>query len=635
MERRLSLVSTTLVGIGAGLALWLAEFLVLFLKKLFQPTFWFYLPLKMLAAYVLIGAVAGILAWLAAVILDRKRARGAADFRLLIMTGFLIIFGLPYLGLFYLDSIRPSIPLREGIWRNDAVAVAALIIWGALVRRTARLLVTRGRVVRTGFIVLAAAGLTVAAWQLAFDLNSLVFPRAEAAKKREAGQPNLLVILVDALRADHLSCLGYDRIQTSSIDRLAREGVIFTQCISQASWTLPSLGSLLTSKYPSQHGAETQTDKRNPLNVIRNIFEWGWLRYFNVTLPEVLKRADFYTVGLQPNITAGSLAGFDQGYDFHLDAFKYYTLVLETGLEAVLPDSSWRKIYPSFRYAPAESVVNYASRWLERNSEQRFGLLALLFDTHEYYLKRGEFADLHRLKKETAQADLIDLYDRAIVEMDRTIGRLLERMERLGFLDETLVVLLSDHGEEFFDHGGRDRGFDHWYDSGVGHSQTLYDELLRVPLIMRLPAKIKAGLRVEKQVRTIDVMPTILSLLGVEPPGPLEGVDLSANAFAVPDSLPAFSESVLFKPEKKSLRLDGWKLVLHPESGREELYDLRADPGEQTNLAAARPEVLAGLKARLTEWTERMAGEKTQREEGRKVSRRELEALKSLGYIRR
>jgi arylsulfatase A-like enzyme len=272
---------------------------------------------------------------------------------------------------------------------------------------------------------------------------------------------------------------------------------------------------------------------------------------------------------------------------------------------------------------------------MERGAERRFALLGLLFDSHEYYLERAGFADLYRLKKETARADLMDLYDRAIVKTDRAVGRLLERMERLGLLDETLIVLLSDHGEEFFDHGGPDRGFDRWYDSGVYHGHTLYDELLRVPLIMRLPAKVKAGLRVDAQVRTIDVMPTVLGLLGIEPPGPLEGTNLSSDGFVVPADLPAFSESVLFKPEKKSIRLDGWKLIFHPESGREELYDLRADPGERTDLTAERPEVLAGLKARLTEWMERMASEKAAREERRNLSRREVEALKSLGYIRR
>ena len=635
MDRRLALVPAALAGSGAGLALWLVEFLVLFLKKLLRPALWFYLPSKMLAAYLILGAVAGALAWLVAVILDRKRERGPVEFRLLIGTAFLFIFGLPTLALFYFDSVRPFISWRENIWRLDAVAVLALVICGALVRRMARLLITRGRVVRAGFVVLAAAGLIIAAWQVAFDFNSLVFPRAPGMAKRGPGQANLLVIVVDALRADHLSCLGYDRVQTPNIDRLAREGVLFTQCISQAPWTLPSLGSLLTSKYPTQHGAEVQVERLDTLAVIKSIFDWGSLGYSNITLPEVLRKAGIYTAGLQPNITVASLAGFDQGYNFHLDAFKYYNLIWETGLEALLPDASWQRIYPSFQGAAGKNIVAYGASWMGRNPEGRFALLALLFDTHEYYLERADFDDLYRLNKEADEAGLIDLYDRSILKADRAVGRLLERMERQGFLDETLVVLLSDHGEEFFDHGGRDRGFDRWYDTGVSHAHTLYDELLRVPLIMRLPAKIKAGLRVDAQVRMIDVMPTVLGLLGVEPPGPLEGTDLSRDDFAVPAELPAFSESLLFKPEKKSIRLDGWKLIFHPESGREELYDLRADPGERTDLTAERPEVLAGLKARLTEWMERMASEKAAREERRNLSRREVEALKSLGYIRR
>ena len=623
------------MGSAAGLALWLAEFLVLFLKKLLRPALWFYLPAKMLAAYLILGAAAGALAWLLAVLLDRKKERAPEKFRLLVVTALLISLGLPFLALLYRDSVRPAISWREGLWHVDAAALAALVICAVLFRPLARLLTPRQRFVKDALIALATAGLVISAWHLAFDLNSLVIPRGKDAAKREPGQANLLIIVVDALRADHLGCLGYGRIQTPNIDRLAREGVLFTQCISQAPWTLPSLGSLLTSKYPSQHGAETLVDTLDSLAIIKSIFRWGRLRPSNVTLSEVLKKAGFTTAGLQPNITAGSLAGFGQGDDFHLDAFKYSNLTLEGGLVTLLPETAWQTVYPSFQYARGEKIVDYAASWMGRNVEKRLGLSALLFETHEYYLERAEFADLYGLKKETAQADLVDLYDRGVVAADRAVGRLLEKMERLGLLDETLVVLLSDHGEEFFDHGGRDRGFDRWYDAGVYHGNTLYDELLRVPLIMRLPGKIKPGLRVDAQVRTIDVMPTVLGLLGLETPGPLEGTDLSRDAFAVPTGLPAFSESVLFKPEKKSLRVDGWKLIVHPDSGREELYDLRADPGEQTDLAAARPEVLAGLQARLTEWMERMTAERADREERRKLSRREAEALKSLGYIRR
>ena len=635
MERRPTLVSTALIGAGAGLALWLVEFLVLFLTKLLRPTLWFYLPLKMLAAYLLVGAAAGVLAHLAAALLDRKKKRKSEEFRVLALNLFLLIFGLSTLALFYLYSVRPFISWRANLWRSDAVAALVLILYAVLGRRIARLVAARRRFVRVAFAVLAAAGLVIAAWQWAFDLNSLVFPRTETAKKRKAGEPNVLIILVDALRADHLSCLGYDRIRTPNIDRLAREGVLFTQCISQAPWTLPSLGSLLTSKYPSQHGAETQTEKLDPLYIIRSAFTWGRLMDRNTTMPELLKKAGFTTAGLQPNITAGSLAGFDQGYDFHLDAFKYHSLVLEGGLGAVLPESSWPRVYPSFQHARAGKVIDSAARWMGRNAERRFFLFALLFETHEYYLERAGFADLYRLKKETAQADLINLYDRSVVETDRALGRLLERMELLGLLDETLIVLLSDHGEEFFDHGGRERGFDRWYDAGVYHGHALYDELLRVPLIMRLPGKVGPDLRIDAQVRIVDVMPTVLGLLGVGTPENLEGIDLSANGFAVPDGLPAFSESLLFRPEKKSVRLDGWKLILHPESGREELYDLRADPGERNDLAGAKPDVQARLKARLAEWMERMAAEKAVREEGRSLSPREVEALKSLGYIRR
>jgi hypothetical protein len=197
---------------------------------------------------------------------------------------------------------------------------------------------------------------------------------------------------------------------------------------------------------------------------------------------------------------------------------------------------------------------------------------------------------------------IVALYDGEIAFADGAIGDLLQGLEARGLEDNTIVVFMSDHGEEFFDHGG------------FAHGHTLYEELLRVPLIFRLPGRVPAGLRVPGMVRLVDVMPTLLSLMEIEPVDGMEGRDLgplfSGEMTAAPAAAgallkeEAFSEALLYGPEQKSITAFPFKLILNPQSGERMVFDLGGDPGEQTNLAsdergAGQPDAHRALEEKL------------------------------------
>lgn len=462
----------------------------------------------------------------------------------------------------------------------------------------------------------------------AFDINAKFFPEVTDGYQRHAqSKPNVVLIIIDAVRADHLSCLGYSKIKTPNIDRIAREGVLFTDCIAQAPWTLPSVGSIFASKYPSQHGAERQQIRKGlAWDDVIQIRE-GYLYEENTTLAEVLKENNYYTVVFQPNINLLSEAGFEQGVDFHFDCHKYKNLLLERIAGWVSNRKISRLFYPSFKYAEDEKVVNYMKNWLKINHHNQFFMHALLFDSHEYHLKE-------KGKKEKYHIPSVELYDAVIQKADEHIGEIYDHLKKMGILDQTIFVLLSDHGEEFGDHGGYDRGYSYEYDSGRMHAHTLYDEIIRIPLIIRYPKKIKANTIVNQQVRSIDILPTILSLLDISNEGTFEGIDLSRNNFTPEENLRAFSESILEGTEKKSIRTKDWKLIYHPVSQRYELYNLAQDPEEKVNLARQEEQVFESLKKELFSWMERMPKQETKAKKKRKLSEEEIEALKALGYIK-
>jgi arylsulfatase A-like enzyme len=402
-------------------------------------------------------------------------------------------------------------------------------------------------------------------------------------------QFNVVIIGVDTLRRDHLGCYGYERGVSPNIDRLASQGVLFEDAVSQSPWTLPSFATILTSLYPSQHGAGFLEPGAGAYgNRMRTSFP---------PLAMVLLKHGYSTGAI---INAPALApefGVDRG-------FEYYDTT------------------PRWDDRTADRTTSDALAWIDKNSGNRFFMFVHYFDPHVPYSPpapydtiydpgySGRIGDsferdtyirmqeaLSREYDPNFKADwdhIKALYDGEIAFTDKAVGDLIKGLEDRGLRGNTLVVFLSDHGEEFFDH----KGFEH------GH--TLYDELIRVPLIFSLPGTVPEKVRIAEQVRHLDVMPTVLDILGIRPTTHLEGVSLkplmngegsveTGAASLLPQKL-AFSESMLYGTEKKSIAAYPWKLIYDTVTEERMLFNLAHDPGEHNNLIAEEPDVRAALE---------------------------------------
>jgi arylsulfatase A-like enzyme len=232
---------------------------------------------------------------------------------------------------------------------------------------------------------------------------------------------------------------------------------------------------------------------------------------------------------------------------------------------------------------PADVTTGRVLAWLQESPREPFFLWVHYFDCHEPYRPPEPWRDRFTLP-----------YDGEIAFMDDQVGRLLAVLREKGYLQRSLVVVTADHGEALGDHGQE------------GHRTSLYEAVVRVPLLVRFPDGWGRGMRVKEQARTVDIAPTVLARLGIESATDSAGVDLVEHlaAPAPVEPLAAYSETPHFADRrewKRSVRYDGWKLIETIESGSRELYDLRADPGETRNLLRAVPERVAELSRRLPE----------------------------------
>ena len=368
-------------------------------------------------------------------------------------------------------------------------------------------------------------------------LRSTRIVREEAAGGR-TGRYNVLLITIDTLRADHLGCYGDTRASTPSIDRLASDGVLFERAETAAPITLPAHASILTGTYPASHG-------------VRNN---GTYRLGRAdTLAEVLHAHAYRTAAVISGYPLATRYGLSQGFDSYDDR---------------LPPEKHRQV--SFRERKAEEVTRAGLAWVVERPDQRFFLWLHYFDPHAPYAPPSPYAEQYSLTP----------YDGEIAYVDREVGKFLERLRHLGLMDETLVVLVSDHGEGLGDHGE------------ATHGVFLYESTLRVPMILSLPGVLPRGKRVSTPIRTIDLMPTVLKLVDLPEPEDIQGTSLLplASRRGADLLLKSVSESILPREnygwsELASIRVGDWKYILAP---REELYDLRTDPQELKNLADRR-----------------------------------------------
>ena len=440
-------------------------------------------------------------------------------------------------------------------------------------------------------------------------------------------RPHVLLISLDTLRADHLGAWGYDRPTSPFLDALARNGIRFQRVYSQSPKTAPSHMSLFTGAYPSAHGAHFayKTSPPTVYPVARDL----------ELLPEIMRRAGYRTAAWTGGGQVSSAAGFDRGFD------RYS--------EDLGDINSWK--------------MNEVRAWFRRNSDEPCFLFIHTYQIHDPYLPPSPynlifasdyegwvigdkhlqptgggagFEDLHRTFWRTPDLNpdpasvgpddlqqLVALYDGGIRYTDDVLHGFFEDLRQDGLLDDTLVVVFSDHGEEFLEH------------DGLLH-EKLYRETLHVPLILFWPAGLPGDVVIESQVPLIDLGPTLLDLAVVETPPHMEGrslLPLLQDPVGVNHRFVFSEEPWVHGSHHRSIR-DGIRTLYDHGTGEIELFSVVEDPFEHEDLFPTHPEFAIEMHRRLLDFIAAHGlFQRDPQEEARELSPNEIEALRALGYI--
>jgi arylsulfatase A-like enzyme len=429
----------------------------------------------------------------------------------------------------------------------------------------------------------------------------------------------LILVIIDTLRWDALGCHGNPQPVTPAIDALAADGVRFEQAVSTAGWTLPAVASILTGTWVTIHGASGKGAKLTPI------------RKELPTLAGVLRQHGFRTLGWGNCAFASPLLGLDRGFDTYDARYAYNRIIRRAD----------------------ETVTAAIEQLPDRDGPDTF-LFIHLFDPHLDYDPPAGYADpfigdrrepplpLDMQKCQSLQTNdghgppsradidyIRGVYHGEVRFADDQIARLVQELKRRDLYEACTLVVTADHGEEFWEHGG----FEH------GH--TLYDELIHVPLILKLPGSRPRGERVvESQVRTLDIGPTLLQLAQIAPPESFDGTPLLPFADGLTrGDLPILSQSTLYGSEKLAWRTGPYKYI-HDQDRRAKpgrwLFDLRKDPLELEDLCEARPELAESMRVEFEAFLDALQRRARHMSVPRDtdLSPRAVESLKSLGYLR-
>jgi arylsulfatase A-like enzyme/uncharacterized membrane protein YbhN (UPF0104 family) len=534
--------------------------------------------------------------------------------------------------------VQRDVYQEELVWKSAsgllvvACCLAAAIATYALLFFTLRPLVTRTPLafVRKPAGALGLATLAIAIAALVSWMDS--GPRAAAVSQKRAGAVarggNVLYIVVDTLRADHLPSYGYSAGSTPQLDAFAKDAVRFDHAYANASWTRPSFASLLTARYASSHGVMSKAAS---------------LPDAAISVAEVFSQAGYATGGIVTNYNVAPFFNFQQGFDeYHYLAPNFIFGASDTAAKLSLlqvvrrVDERARAALSSSRpgsaYQDAETVNRELFSWLERRQQESrapWFMFVGYMDPHDPYYEHPYngvgYSRAAHVKPEASEADrLRTLYDGEISFWDEHFGKLLAELKRRGLYDALTIVVTSDHGEEFMDHGG------YW------HGTTLYDEQLHVPLIVKLPRGERAGTNVPHWVESVDIMPTLLALQSLPIPDSVQGSDL----FRGKDQ--TFAEESHEGNVLRSTRVrdagGAWKLIAaNPGNPRglaeRELYRVDRDPKERDQLAQKEREALAKRERELEEAaTQARTGALKAREVDLSMDQSAQDRLKALGY---
>lgn len=457
-------------------------------------------------------------------------------------------------------------------------------------------------------------------------------------------KPNVIIITMDTTRRDHLSCYGYKEKTTPNLDQLAKASVVFENALSTSSWTLPAHASLFTGLYPSKHGAHAKE-------------AWGPKVFDeeNITLAEVLSQYGYKTAGFIGGYFCSSFFGMSQGFDYYHE--NLINLVIE--FNNFFVTRIYRSLFPiedifekhglaGKRIAP--QINRSAFKWLKKNCKAPFFLFLNYFDPHGPYqplddsnlripselpIKNGNYVGWEKRlinkvlrKRHTLTARekkyLLDRYDSEIKQMDRGIGELLKFLKELGVYDDSLIIITSDHGESFGEHGL------------MSHTPVVYEELVKVPLIVKYPQDHdKTGL-ISTPISLVDIMPEVLTVVGIPITQGIQGVPfLQRHQNVIVERYKGKSWTWAAHPfGERSLRAiyEGDYKYIWASNNKHELYNLREDPQELNNLFEQMPEIAFEMEKKLDQWVQ-TTDRGYPKDKSFKISKEAEEALRALGYL--
>jgi len=437
-----------------------------------------------------------------------------------------------------------------------------------------------------------------------------------------AGAANVLLISIDSLRRDHVGSYGYPLPTTPTIDRLAAEGVIFRHAVSTTSWTLAAHAALLTGVHDARHGATVPTatlDESIP------------------TLAEAFRAAGYRTVGLYSGPFLHPHFGLARGFEEYVDCTSY-------GLEDTRNPANPRVHASSHKDVTNPRIAESFARVAARTDARPFFFFVHMWDVHYDLVPPAPYDRMFSSDPSPPEVDrdfrhdsafvpgmderayrqVIALYDGEIRSTDDTIGTMLEQLRARGLLEDTIVVVTSDHGEEFLEHGGK------------GHRNTLFDEVLAVPLVFWSPSRLRPAV-VETAASLVDVAPTLAALAKLPS---LEGVDgrtlFDIHGSPVVDARVAISELRASARRPKLITAQRYpnKVIRDVKKGTESYYDLADDPRELEPRSPAALAVAQPLLAALDRWySEQAVGTASSRKPSRPLAPAMDKRLRSLGYL--
>jgi arylsulfatase A-like enzyme/tetratricopeptide (TPR) repeat protein len=441
-------------------------------------------------------------------------------------------------------------------------------------------------------LVATAAVLLLGVLALVWSLRPPADPRERVRRQWSrlgVDRPNVVVITLDTTRADHVGCYGYGGAETPNLDALASRGVLFSQAATPAPLTLPAHSSIMTGTYPTFHGVRVNGNTA--------------LARSQTTIAESLSEKGYATGAFIAAFVLDGRWGLNQGfdvYDDHFDLKKYKHL----DLGAV--------------QRPGNEVMDSALTWLEDHKKGPFFAWIHLYDAHTPYEPPEPFRSRH------GGGGLVGLYDGEIAFADAQVGRLVSWLDSSGHSRDTVLVVLADHGEALGAH------------SEASHGYFVYDSTMHVPFLVVAPFAELRGVRVDSQVSSVDVLPTLFALVGVDVPPNVQGRSLLPTMLAPEAEAKTYAYGESMTPNLQfgwsalhSLRSTRYKLIRAP---RPELYDLSVDPGETANLFDQRRGVAHELMQRLDRLMEETS-KGAPEPEAANLDKETLEGLAALGYV--